>query len=77
MDTNPIIALFEAQAQMLDASGQQTNIDDAIVKLATWLYLSQGVLSEDDMTLLVEVGGILYREGLERRLQQRRNDMGF
>ncbi|WP_089084287.1 hypothetical protein [Aquitalea magnusonii] len=77
MDTNPIIALFETQAQMLDVSDQQTNIDDAIVKLTTWLYLSQGVLSEDDMTLLVEVGGILYREGLERRLQQRRNDMGF
>jgi len=30
--------------------------------------LAEGHLSEDDMTALAEIGGILYREGLRRRM---------
>ncbi|WP_293765811.1 hypothetical protein [uncultured Aquitalea sp.] len=71
-----MIALFEAHAQMLDACGRQTNVEDATVMLAVWLSLNQGILSEDDMAQLVEVGGILFREGLEHRLQQRLKDIG-
>ncbi len=76
MDTLPIIALFEARAEMMDAIEQSADLEDALVKLATWLYESQDLLSDDDMTLLIEVGGILYREGLVRRLQQRPKDIG-
>lgn len=66
-NTHPIIALFESGAQLLDAEGRQTDLDDAIVGLASWMGLAQDRLTEDDITVLAEVGAILYREGLRRR----------
>jgi len=66
-DIHPIIELFQAHAEVLDASGQSTTLDDAIVSLAAWLDGAQDRLTEDDMTVLADVGAIMYREGLLRR----------
>lgn len=57
---HPMIQRFEAQAS-------RESLDDAVVRLAAWVDLAQGMLSEDDMVVLMEVGGLLYREGLRRR----------
>lgn len=67
-DIHPMIALFENRAEVLDAAGQRTSLDDAIVKLAAWMGLAQDQLSDDDMAILAEVGAIMYRDGLARRM---------
>ncbi len=64
---HPMIQRFEAQAELLDMQAARESLDDAVVRLAAWMDLAQGRLSEDDMVVLVEVGGILYREGLRKR----------
>lgn len=64
---HPMIQRFEAQAELLDMQASRESLDDAVVRLAAWVDLAQGKLSEDDMVVLMEVGGILYREGLRRR----------
>lgn len=67
-DTHPMIALFESHAQALDATGRKTCLDDAITLLAGWMSLAQDHLSENDMAVLGEVGAIMYRDGLNRRI---------
>ena len=67
-DTSPIIEMFQQHAQLLDAQGARHTIDDAIWKLGAWMTAAQGDLSEDDMALLCEVGGILFNEGLRQRV---------
>jgi hypothetical protein len=64
---HPVIHRFEAQAELLDMQAARESLDDAVVRLAAWIGLAQGKLSEDDMVVLIEVGGILYREGLRKR----------
>jgi len=64
---HPLIAQFEMQAQVLDAQPSNESLDDAVARLAAWMNLAQDRFSEDDMTVLVKLGGILYREGLRRR----------
>lgn len=64
---HPMIQRFETQAELLDMQAARESLDDAVVRLAAWVDLAQGRLSEDDMVVLMEVGGILYREGLRRR----------
>lgn len=64
---HPMIQRFEAQAELLDMQAARESLDDAVVRLAAWVDLAQERLSEDDMVVLMEVGGILYREGLRRR----------
>jgi len=66
-DTHPIIGLFQAHAEVLNASGQSATLDDAIVGLATWLDGAQDRLTEDDVVMLADIGEILYRDGLQRR----------
>lgn len=65
---HPLIALFENRAEVLDATGQATHADDAIVKLASWMELAKTRLTEDDMAVLADIGAILYRDGLKRRM---------
>lgn len=65
---HPIIALFEQSAEIIDATGQDVQLDDAITKLAGWMGLAQDRLTEDDMAALAEIGAILYRDGLKRRM---------
>lgn len=62
---HPTIKLFEKTARLLDVQDSKKGLDDAIAQLAAWMDLAE--LSEDDWVVLVEVGAILYREGLRRR----------
>ncbi|UKD14895.1 hypothetical protein L3V59_18200 [Burkholderia aenigmatica] len=67
MNTHPVIATFEHQAKILDLAGDQDDMDDAIALLAGWIDLSLERLSEADVSTLVRVGGLLFRDGLNRR----------
>lgn len=69
---HPIIQRFEAQAQLLDLRDSPDSLDDAIARLAGWMELAAERLREDDLAVLTEVGGVLYREGLRSRQAQRR-----
>jgi len=65
--THPTILLFEQRAELLDLQGSKAGLDDAIAQLAAWMDLAGPRLTEDDLTVLGEVGAMLYREGLQRR----------
>jgi hypothetical protein len=65
---HPLIGQFQTQAEVLDAQDSKESIDDALSTLAAWIELARDHLSEDGMTVLVSVGGVLYREGLRKRL---------
>ena len=52
---DPIIKLFEAQADVLEIVGSADAIDDAIAQLAGWM--GQADLSEDDAAVL-GLGGV-------------------
>ena len=67
---HPIIKLFEERAFLLDTQQSAAGLDDAIAKLAGWMDLVRGDLTEDDWAVLGEIGGLMYREGLERRAQK-------
>ena len=64
---HPLIDLFAQRAALLDLQGSSQGLDDAIAELAAWMDLARGRLSEDDMAVLGEIGGLLYREGQRRR----------
>lgn len=68
MFNHPLIKLFEQRAELLDLQGSKASLDDALAELAAWMDLAKSHLTEDDMAVLGEVGGILYREGLRRRM---------
>lgn len=68
MTIHPIIDLFESKAQVLDQTGSKTSVDDAVTLLASWIGVAQDRLSENDLIILSDVGAMLYREGLNRRL---------
>jgi len=61
-----MIPLFESDTAALDASGRKTRIDDTITILAEWMEPARARLTEDDMTVLREIGAILYGAGLDR-----------
>lgn len=66
---HPIIQLFEERAGLLDMQASKAGLDDAITKLAAWMSLAADHLTEDDLAVLGEIGGLLYREGVSRRRQ--------
>lgn len=68
MFNHPLIKLFEQRAELLDLQGSKAGLDDALAELAAWMDLAKSHLTEDDMAVLGEVGGILYREGVRRRM---------
>lgn len=67
-DIHPTIALFQARAELLDMQGSQATLDDAIGLLVAWMDANRDRLTEDDLAVLGEVGGALYRDGLGRKL---------
>ena len=67
-DLHPFIALIEQRAELLDIQGSKATFDDAIVRLVGWIDEKGDLLSEDDLAVLGEIGGILYRDGLRRRV---------
>ena len=65
---HPFVALIEHRAELLDIQGSEATFDDAIVRLAAWIDEKGDLLSEDHLAVLGEIGGILYRDGLRRRV---------
>ena len=68
MHDHPLIKLFEQRAELLEIQGSKAGLDEALTQLAAWMDLAQKHLTEDDMAVLGEIGGLLYREGLRRRM---------
>lgn len=64
---NPVIAAIQARAELLEILQSPQNLDDALATLAGWIEM-QEKLPEDDLTVLLGVGAVMYREGLRRRL---------
>ncbi|WP_342616587.1 hypothetical protein [Rhodoferax sp. GW822-FHT02A01] len=64
---HPLIALFQQRAEILDMQGSKATAGDAIGMLAAWIEANQDRLTEDDLAVLGEIGGLLYRDGLRRR----------
>lgn len=46
-------------------------VDDLTTQLASWMWLIEDRLTEDDMAVLIGIGGALFREGLRQRLDRR------
>ena len=67
MTPHPLIALFQQLADMLDMQGSKATADDAIGLLAAWIEANRDRLTEDDLAVLGEIGGVLYRDGMGRR----------
>ncbi|KWO49393.1 hypothetical protein [Burkholderia territorii] len=67
MSIHPVIAAFEHQAKILDVIGDTQDSDDAIALLAGWIDLAAEHLTEDDVCVLVNIGGLLFRDGLQRK----------
>lgn len=68
---HPIIAQFSIQAELLDIASAPYELDDVIATLASWMWLADDRLTEDDRAVLVGVGGAMFREGLRQRLNRR------
>ncbi|ARU23649.1 hypothetical protein RSSE_c3266 [Ralstonia solanacearum] len=67
MRIHPIIAAFERQAKILDLTSNTQDSDDAIALLAGWLEQATNRLTDADLHVIVNIGGLLYRDGLSRR----------
>lgn len=67
--SHPTIKLFEHCATLLEMEGSTWDLDDAIAELAAWMDLVRYKLTDDDMAVLGQIGGVLYREGLSRRAE--------
>lgn len=66
-EIHPIIAIFQQRSVMLDMQGSKATSDDALGMLAAWISQNRDRLTEDDLVVLAEVGGMIYRDGLNRR----------
>ena len=64
---HPTIKQFEQRAALLDRQDSMWDLDDAMSELAAWMDLARYKLTDDDMAVLGQIGGVLYREGLRRR----------
>jgi len=64
---HPLVRQFRVQAEVLDAQGSMDSLDEAITTLASLMEVAHDHLNEDDETVLISLGGILYREGLRKR----------
>ncbi len=49
---NPVIAVIQARAKLLDIQQSPQNLDDASVTLAGWIEMNQEELPEDDLAIL-------------------------
>lgn len=65
---HPLITLFEQRAELLNVQDSKASTDDALGLLAAWIESNQRILTEDDLVVLSEIGGIFYRDGLQRRM---------
>jgi len=61
-----IIKLFERSATLLTLQGNQWDVNDALAELSAWVELSRSKLTDEDMVVLGQIGGVLYREAQRR-----------
>jgi len=66
--THPLIEQFQTQAELLDIWESPETLDDAMATLAAWIDLTGPRLNQDDVAVLIGIGGVMYREGLRRRM---------
>lgn len=64
---HPTIQQFQAAAELLDLQASAEGLSDALAQLASWMDLAADHLTDDDRAVLIAIGGLLYREGLQRR----------
>ncbi|WP_399677193.1 hypothetical protein [Xenophilus sp.] len=67
--TDPLhltIRRFQNRAEALDEQGSTRGLDDAIADLAAWMDVALVKLDDVDRAALIDIGGLLYREGLRR-----------
>ena len=64
---HPTIQIFQQRAELLNIQQSTEGLDDAIANLAAWMNMARDHLTEDDWVALAELGGLLYREGVNRR----------
>jgi hypothetical protein len=67
MPIHPVISLFESRAEVLDATGDGRELDDAIAQFAAWIELASDHLTENDLVVLSDIGAMMYRHGLLHR----------
>ena len=65
---DPYIESFRAQAERLDEIGAPYDTDLPIALLALFMRQAEGLLSEEEMFALAEIGAHLYREDLRRSM---------
>jgi hypothetical protein len=60
--SNDYLSLFQQSSELLSLQKNKENLDDAISIFADWLFSTSYELTEDDLVILIKVGGIIYRE---------------
>lgn len=68
MPAHLTIRRFQNRAEALEEQFSARGLDDAIADLARWMDAAHDRLSDQDRAALIEIGGILFREGLRRRI---------
>lgn len=65
---DPYIETFRLQAERMDELRIPCDPDAAMVLLAQFMAEIEGSVSEEEMFVLAEIGGHLFREGLRRQM---------
>ncbi|QIL69509.1 hypothetical protein G7048_03435 [Diaphorobacter sp. HDW4B] len=61
------IKLFQERSELLEIRGCIRDGDEPIVLLARWLTESEDHLSDDDISILADIGGMLYQAQFQER----------
>ncbi|QIL84208.1 hypothetical protein G7047_29665 (plasmid) [Diaphorobacter sp. HDW4A] len=69
LDITSTIDNFHERAARMVENEDPFDLDPAIVKLAQWITKEKGWLTKDDLDALCEVGGMMFRKQLLRRVQ--------
>lgn len=56
------IESFAKMARTLDEQGSRWNLADAFSELAAWMDLARYKLTDEDVIVLTQIGGTIYRE---------------
>lgn len=62
---HPLIGQFQAHADVLDALASNDSLDDAVVRLATWMEIAGERVTEDDRAVLISIGACSIGRALE------------
>ena len=71
-DEHPIVGMFRTRSEVLDAKhAPRGDPDEPIARLAIWISLNIDKLSSEDINELTDIGGMLFREQIRRRMIRR------